>query len=77
MSRKKKKSQRRGKQMLRNSSQTNAPVSRPAAPRSAVSRLAPQVEFNPDYTYIIKDLKRIGVLAGSFLVILIGLSFFL
>jgi len=34
-------------------------------------------EFNPNYDYVIKDLKRIGVLAGSFFVILIILSFFL
>jgi hypothetical protein len=34
-------------------------------------------EFNPDYGYVIKDLKRIGTLAGSFFVILIILSFFL
>jgi len=34
-------------------------------------------EFNPDYSYVIKDLKRIGILAGSFFVILIVLSFFL
>jgi hypothetical protein len=34
-------------------------------------------EFNPDYSPIIKDLKRIGLLAGSFLVALIILSFFL
>ncbi len=71
---KKKKSQRRGKQVLRASSQSNSTVS---VPRPAVSRLAPQVEFNPDYSYILKDLKRIATLAGSFLVILIVLSFFL
>ena len=34
-------------------------------------------EFNPDYTYIKRDLGRIGVLAGSFFVILIALSFFI
>jgi len=34
-------------------------------------------EFNPDYTNIKRDLKRIGVLAASFFVILIALSFFL
>ncbi|MHB8112626.1 MAG: hypothetical protein ACYDHA_04105 [Bellilinea sp.] len=34
-------------------------------------------EFKPDYAYVIKDLKRIGVLAGSFFVILIALSIFL
>jgi hypothetical protein len=33
--------------------------------------------FNPDYSYILKDLGRIGTLAGSFIVILIVLSFFL
>jgi len=34
-------------------------------------------EFNPDYTPVVKDLKRIGILAGSFLVILVALSFIL
>lgn len=34
-------------------------------------------DFNPDYSYVIKDLKRIGTLAGIFFVILIGLSFFI
>jgi hypothetical protein len=34
-------------------------------------------EFNPDYAPVIMDLKRIGVLAGTFFVILIALSFFL
>ncbi len=34
-------------------------------------------EFNPDYAPVIKDLKRIGILAGSFLAILIALSFIL
>ena len=32
-------------------------------------------EFNPDYTEIQNDLKRIGLLAGIFLAILIVLSF--
>ena len=34
-------------------------------------------EFNPDYSYIYKDLRRIGTLAGTFLLILVILSFFL
>jgi len=34
-------------------------------------------EFNPDYTYIRRDLGRIGILAGAFFVILIVLSFFI
>jgi hypothetical protein len=36
-----------------------------------------QAEFNPDYTHIKRDLSRIGILAASFFVILIALSFFL
>ena len=36
-----------------------------------------QTEFNPNYTHIKRDLGRIGVLAASFFVILIALSFFL
>jgi hypothetical protein len=47
-----------------------APVA-PAARRfSAVS-----TEFNPDYTHVIAGLKRIGVLAGSAVVIMIILTF--
>ena len=34
-------------------------------------------EFNPDYTTVKTDLKRIGILAGSFFVVLVVLSFFL
>jgi hypothetical protein len=33
--------------------------------------------FNPDYTYVIQDLRRIGLLAGIFLTILVLLAFFL
>jgi hypothetical protein len=36
-----------------------------------------RTEFNPDYTYVKKDLVRIGTLAGFFIVVLIALSFFL
>ena len=34
-------------------------------------------EFKPDYSYVRSDLKRIAILAGSFFVILVVLSFFL
>ena len=37
----------------------------------------PRAEFNPDYTHVRRDLRRIGVLAGSFIALLIVLSFFL
>jgi len=33
--------------------------------------------FHPDYSETVKDLKRIGILAGTFFIILLGLSFFL
>jgi len=61
MSRKKRKSQRRSA----------------AVRRTAFPSLSPAVEFDPDYSYIIRDLKRIGALAGTFLVILVALSFVL
>jgi hypothetical protein len=48
---------------------------RPAAIRMATPS-AP-VEFNPDYTTVKKDLRRIGTLAGTFFALLIVLSFFL
>ena len=34
-------------------------------------------EFNPDYSMVKKDLARIGILAGTFFVVLIVLSFFI
>jgi len=34
-------------------------------------------EFNPDYTFVKQDLKRIGTLAVIFFVVLVVLSFFL
>ena len=38
---------------------------------------AVRTEFTPDYTHIKKDLSRIGILAGTFFVGLIVLSFFI
>jgi len=39
--------------------------------------MAPKaVEFNPDYSIIKRDLKRIGLLAGTFFAILIVLAIF-
>ncbi len=40
-------------------------------------RPATQAEFKPDYSHVVSDLKRIGMLAGSFFIILIILSFIL
>ncbi len=36
-----------------------------------------RTEFNPDYSNVKKDLRRIGILAGTFLLALIVLSFFI
>jgi hypothetical protein len=50
----------------------------PAAPAStSISGRGYEVEFRPDYSETIKDLKRIGILASSFFVILLVLAFFL
>lgn len=45
--------------------------------KAAGSSRAAERDFDPDYTPVIKDLKRIGTLAGTFFVVLIVLSFFL
>jgi len=49
----------------------NRAVSAPASVSSSS-----RTEFNPDYSIIKRDLKRIGVLAGSFLIVLIILALF-
>lgn len=50
---------------------------RASQPVSFASAPAAREEFNPDYTMVKKDLKRIGSLAGFFIVALVALSFFL
>lgn len=48
------------------------------AVQSASVRTAKSVETNDDqYIYVKRDLRRIGLLAGSFTAILIVLSFFI
>jgi hypothetical protein len=44
---------------------------------TATSFVQRSAEFNPDYSYVIKDLKRIGSLAVFFLTVLVALSFIL
>ncbi len=54
------------------------PKSKRRVSKSAAFMPAQRVaEFNPDYTYLKRDLSRIGMLAGGFFVVLIALSFFL
>lgn len=46
---------------------------------AAATTVAAQSErdFNPDYSNTIKDLRRIGILAGTFISLLVILAFFL
>jgi hypothetical protein len=47
-------------------------------PTQAMANNPPQrFEFNPDYSMVKKDLKRIGILAGFFITVLVVLSFIL
>jgi hypothetical protein len=48
---------------------------RQVARSAAFIPTARATEFNPDYTHIRRDLRRIGMLAGGFFVILVALSF--
>jgi hypothetical protein len=45
-------------------------------PRPISASVARTVEFNPDYTTTKNELRRIGILAGSFFVVLIVMAIF-
>ena len=46
--------------------------------KAAAFMQAPRAtEFNPDYSHVKRDLRRIVLLASSFVVILVALSFFI
>ncbi len=45
-------------------------------PRPVSAPAARTVEFNPDYSNTKRELRRIGMLAGTFFVILIVLAIF-
>ncbi len=51
------------------------PVSEKPVPEALVANRPSG--FNPDYHFVIHDIRRVGILAGSFIVILVVLSFFL
>jgi len=74
------------RQTRRTPSQMAATTSVASSASASTSAFAPSMttagrtsdaDFNPDYSSTLKDLKRIGILAGSFVVILIILSFIL
>jgi hypothetical protein len=56
--------------MAKKNKRASQPVSFASAPTA-------REEFNPDYSMVKKDLKRIGLLAGFFIFALVTLSFFL
>jgi hypothetical protein len=41
------------------------------------TRASSSGDFNPDYSYVVQDLKRIGMLAAIFIAALLALSFIL
>jgi len=51
-------------------------ASRTISTSATVLSSSTRTEFNPDYSVIKRDLKRIGILAGSFLAVLIILALF-
>jgi hypothetical protein len=64
------------KKKTRRSQQQQTSLEKKVAPAKA-NVIRRSNEFNPDYSDTIKDLKRIGSLAGTFVMILVILSFFL
>jgi len=66
------------KKKKRKTAKSTATKKAPTINRARISSRKTAVQsFEPDYSYVIKDLKRIGILAGSFIVILVVLSFFI
>jgi hypothetical protein len=45
-------------------------------PHPISSTVARTVEFNPDYSTTKRELRRIGILAGSFILVLIVMAIF-
>ena len=46
-------------------------------PTTSSASTPSQASFSPDYSYVSKDLGRVGILVGSEVVLLIVLTFFL
>jgi hypothetical protein len=63
--------------MSKKSKRQNGTSPAPAATPTfgGLQRKGETAEFNPDYTDVRRDLKRIGILAGSIITVLVVLSF--
>jgi hypothetical protein len=75
MAKKQKRSVSKGSQLSETQRQNAAAPA--ASVKTASNRPALSGEFNPDYSHVVADLKKIGILAASFITILVVLSFFL
>jgi hypothetical protein len=51
--------------------EVHSSIEKPVADPLLTNRLT---GFNPDYHFVIRDLRRVGILAGSFIIILVVLS---
>lgn len=65
--------------MAKKSTRKSRKSSRPRSDRSdsSVSDSRRGMDFNPDYSYVVKDLQRILLYAGSCIAILVILNFIL
>jgi hypothetical protein len=65
--------------MAKKSKRQNRREINPASEKSVPDALVGNrpTGFNPDYHIVIRDIRRVGVLAGSFIIILVILAFFL
>jgi len=54
-----------------------AKARRRSTSRRTLRRAPTAMEFNPDYSYIKQDLRRIATLAVGYVVVLVALSFFI
>lgn len=64
---------------MANKKQRSVSTGTTSEPKAAVhtASKAFSTEFKPDYTQVKDDLKRIAIMAGAFIVILVVLSFIL
>lgn len=67
----------RKKRLRKKSGSTKVATSSRPSKSHRNQRVGKMDDFQPDYTYVVDDLKRIGILAGSLVTLLIILSFFL
>ena len=67
---------KQNRQISKNSTSTSTEA-RPAASTFATSGQVYSSDFNPDYSHVTSDLKRIALMAVSFTIILVVLSFFI